>query len=224
MNDDVRVVARIQHHPSRRDLIPGLTRAVAPLPVVVCPHSSDPPNPWKGYEQALEDGVNDSMNPTHVLVLQDDVQVCRNFALAVTRIARRNPDIPVSLFLAHDPRAVGRDLLLALKAGEPYFGYRVSKFVPAVAMLWPAQKAREFLEWTRSGVRLPGPVLSDKTIDVRSDDAVIGEWHRRTQQRILCTAPSLVEHDPQVVSTIGKPLGRKARLFIGADDPLAYEW
>lgn len=193
------------------------------MPVVVCPHFSEPPNPWEGYQQALESGINDLTQPTHVLVLQDDTQVCRNFAAAVDRIAASNA-VPVSLFLAHDPRAVGRDLLMSAKERKPYFTYRVSKFVPAVAMLWPIEKAREFLEWTQSGVRLPGPSLPDKTIDVRSDDAVIGEWHRRTQQHILCTSPSLVEHDPSVESTIGKPLGRKARLYIGAEDPLTYPW
>lgn len=191
--------------------------------MVVCPHSSDPPNPWEGYQLALESGLADSTNPTHVLVLQDDTRVCQNFAEAVQRIAMSNPDTPVTLFLAHDPRVVAGELLKTLKRGEHYFVYRVSKFVPAVALLWPIAKAREFLDWARSGVQLPGVPRADRTIDVRSDDAVIGEWHRRTQQRILCTAPSLVEHAPDVESTIGKPLGRRAKLFIDGD-PLAYTW
>lgn len=194
------------------------------MPVVVSPHSSDPPNPWEGYQLALQSGIDDPTNPTHVLVLQDDASVCRNFAEAVSRIASSHPDVPVSLFLAHDPRVVAGELLKAAKAGEPYFLYRVSKFVPAVALLWPVAKARDFLGWARSGVRLPGSPLPGGGIDVRSDDAVIGDWHRRTQQRILCTSPSLVEHEPHVVSTIGKPLGRKARLYIGDADPLAYTW
>lgn len=218
-----RVVVRIQAHPSRRDLWPALVQGVAPLPVEISEHVSDPPNPWDGYQLALERGLEDSTDPTHVLVLQDDAFVCRNFAPAVSSIAATNERL-VSLFIAHDPRVMAGRQLQAVKAGQCYFTYGVSQFVPAIALLWPAQKARDFLEWARSGVRLPGQPMPDGTIDVRSDDAVIGDWHRRRQEHVLCTAPSLVEHLPDVSSTIGKPLGRKAKLFIGEEDPLAYAW
>jgi hypothetical protein len=146
-----------------------------------------------------------------------------NFAEAVTRIADANERL-VSLFIAHDPRVMAGRQLQAAKAGECYFTYGVSQFVPAIALLWPVAKARDFLTWARSGVRLPGQPMSDGTIDTRSDDAVIGDWHRRRQEHVLCTAPSLVEHMPDVESIIGKPLGRKAKLFIGEGDPLTYAW
>jgi hypothetical protein len=218
-----RVVVRIQAHPSRGDLWPALLESVKPLPVEVSEHSSDPPNPWAGYQLALEDGLDDPTKPTHVLVLQDDAKVCCNFAQAVERIAASNSSL-VSLFLAHDPRSMAGQQLQAMIRGECYFAYHVSKFVPAIALLWPVEKARSFLEWSRSGVRLPGIIRPDKTIDVRSDDAVIGDWQRRRQEQVLCTAPSLVEHLGEVESTIGKPLGRRAKAFIGDGDPLRYAW
>lgn len=220
-----RVAARIQHHPSRRDLIKPLVESLAPLPVVVSPHASEPPNPWAGYQLALQSGLKDPTCPTHVLVLQDDSVVCQNFAEAITRIATSKPDEPVVLFHSRLPPRSAADIVRAAKARECYVRFWPSKFVPAVAILWPVAAGERFLRWANSGVRLPGyPNV------IRSDDAVIGEWQRRNQETIWATSPSLVDHPDRVQSIIGKRAqwgrdkGRVAHFFIGQENPLSYSW
>lgn len=197
-----------------------------PLLVKASFHGSDPPNPWEGYQLALESGLENAGSHTHLLLLQEDVILCRNFVPAVERIAAAKPADPVCLFLAWLPRHVSAEALQASVRGERYLRFRVSQFVPVVAILWPLHKASEFLNWSRSGVRLPGYPNR-----VASDDAVVAEWHRRCQETIWVSCPSLVEHDDEQPSVKGKRYevwgrdrSRVAANFIGDADPLALDW
>ena len=217
------VAARIQAHPSRSHLWPALTEALAPLPVEVSVHSSDPPSPWDGYKKALTDPPNCS----HLLVIQEDTTVCRNFAATVERIAAAKPDDPVCLFLSWLPQVIAKDALQAIKVRQRYIRARPAKFCPVVAVLWPVKTAERFIAWTESGVRLPGYPRG-----VRSDDAVLGEWIRRKQGQVWIALPSLVQHPDDVVSVKGrqnqmwgKDKGRVALHWIGPDaDPLEFDW
>lgn len=201
--------------------------SVAPLPVEVSEHSSRPPNPWEGYQLALERGLDDPTQPTHVLVLQEDVEVCRDFGAIMRRIADRNPDIPVSLFVSWLPDAARLAVFDASIAGECYARFPFGqKWAPVIAVLWPVRAAERFLTWARSGEhKLPGyPNL------VASDDAVLGEWIRRKQEPLLLTVPSIVDHPDRAPSVIGKKAqwgkdkARIAALFIGNGDPFRYAW
>ena len=156
-------------------------------------------------------------------MLQDDVRLCRNFPPAVERIAQANPETPVCLFVGGLPRATARDLLQAGKQGKHYARVHITDFVPVVAMLWPVQKAAEFLEWALTA-KLPG------LPNPRSDDAVVGGWARQTRETVLATFPSLVEHPDVVESLIGREhragqnKGRVALAWIGEGDPLQIPW
>lgn len=218
----VTLSVRIQGHPTRAHLHTSLLAGLDPLPVEVSLHSSDPPNPWEGYKKAIADPPD----CTHLVVLQDDVQLCRNFPLAVTRIAQAKGD-PVCLFLAWLPNNVAADARRAAIAGEHYIRYRpASKFCPVVAMLWPIGALERFKAWAEVSP-LPGRP------NPGSDDAIVGEWYRRNQfnENIWCTVPSLVEH-PDTEESIwkrrgevwGRDKGRTAALFIGDGDPLRYDW
>lgn len=213
------ILVRIQHHPARFELLPPLLESLAPLNVEVSTHASEPPSPWAGYKQALSDTPT---GVTHICVLQDDVRVCRNFPLAVEKIAEANPDVPVCLFLGGQPRRTAKDALRASKAGKRYVQLFFRDFVPVVGVLWPRHKAEEFLEWSRDA-RLPGQS------NPRSDDAVVGRWMLMTRQRVLATVPSLVQHPDEVPSLIGrrahagKDKGRVALLYCEGD-PMGYDW
>lgn len=219
-----RVVARIQGHPSRSALHDVLVESLAPMPTEVSLHSSDPPNPWAGYQQALRDPPD----CTHLLVLQDDTVACRNLPRAVDLIAKSKPDDPVALFHSYLPRNNLVDLLKMMKwGGGPYLRSRYAKFWPVIAVLWPVDVSQDFLRWTEDNARrLPGaPNL------VASDDAVFGEWGRSTQATLWVTVPSLVEHPDVEESLIGrralwgKDSGRRALKWIGPDaDPLEIDW
>ena len=217
-------VVRIQAHPSRTELLDPLLASLAPLRVEVSTHSSDPPNPWEGYQQALRSGLEDESNPSHVLILQEDVVVCKNFPKALRKVSKAKPDDPISFFLARLPGYAGGQVYRTAKRGERWIrAYPGDLFFPALAILWPSKVAREFLEWTETA-RLPGyPNL------VASDDAVFGQWIKKTQATAWYTVPSLADHPDQVESVIGrraqwgKGRNRVALMFCDGD-PLAYTW
>jgi hypothetical protein len=198
-----------------------LVDALAPLPVEVSLHTSDPPNPWKGYQRILSNVPGCS----HLLIVQEDVAVCHNFPLAVIKIADANPDRPVILFLARLPRRVANNALRAAKRRERYLDehLRINEFCPVVGILWPAHKAQEFLAWTDANPgRLGHP-------EPRSDDGVLGRWVALTKQTVRFAIPSLIQHPDDQPSVIGrraawgKDGGRVALMFC-QDDPLALDW
>lgn len=186
-------------------------------------HSSDPPNPWEGYQQALQSGLDDPTKPTHVLVLQEDVVVCENFQKALAKVVKAKPHEPISLFLARLPGYAGGQVFRTAKRGERWIkAYPGDKFYPALAIIWPGKVARDFLAWSETA-RLPGHP------NTASDDAVFGEWIRRTQATAWYTVPSLVDHPDQVESVIGRRAqwgrGRnRVALLFCEGDPLQYAW
>lgn len=184
----------------------------------VVTHSSSPPSPWAGYRKCLTGPPECS----HLLILQDDVTVARNFAPAVETIAWANPDTPVCLFLARLPRDASAQAAKAMKQGRRYVNLNWRSFLPVVAVLWPRHKAVEFLEWAERNPQLPGQR------EPRSDDAVGGRWKMITRQTVRACVPSIVEHPDMVASTIGrtaqwgKDAGRVA--FLLAADAAEFDW
>lgn len=217
----VPVVARIQAHPSRAHLRPVLIEDLG-LPTEVIEHASNLPNPWAGYKKCLSDIPSYAK---HLLVIQDDAHVCHNFAPAIEQIALSNPDTPVVLFLARLPRRIANMALHATKKRQVYLDcqLRSNDFLPVVAILWPVEKAQEFLVWTQANPHKLGHK------DPRSDDAVGGRWASLTKQTVRFTIPSLVQHPDQVPSLIGrraswgKDSGRVAQYFCEGD-PLDFSW
>lgn len=163
---------------------------------------------------------------SHCLLLQDDVEVCRDLPRAVDAIAKAKPDECVTLFHSYLPNQNKIEILRALKwGGSPYVRSRYAKFWPVLCVLWPRQKISDFLLWAETA-RLPG--MPNR---VASDDAVFGEWGRQNQETLWVTCPSLVEHPDRVPSLIGrralwgKDRGRCALQWIGKDvDPMEYDW
>jgi hypothetical protein len=172
-----------------------------------------------GYLQALSDPPDCS----HLLVVQDDVQICSNFAPALERIVASRPENPISLFLARLPEVAAKDATRAMKANQRYIRLRSRAFVPVVALLWPIEESQDFLEFVSD---TGGPRLASK----RSDDAAVWQWMANRRKAVYVTCPSLVEHPDNVPSTIGrrarwgKDKGRVALFYIGEQDPLELEW
>ncbi len=183
---------------------------------------ASPSNPWRGYQLCLRDLPSSA---SHVVVIQDDAIVCRNFAQAVERIVSAVPDDPVCLFLGGLPRTTAKQALRILrnKADTRFVPLSFRDFMPVVGVVWPKAKAGHLLEWSKTA-RLPGMP------NPRSDDAVCGAWQRFEKQRVLCTLPSLVQHPDDQPSHVrrepghGKDAGRIALMYIGDGDPLAIDW
>ena len=221
----MKVACWIQGHPTRAEQHERLVRELAPLKPRVSLHASDPPLPWLGYQKLMYEYLGTS-GSSHVLVLQDDVVVCRNLPRAVGEIAKAKPDDPVILFLSYLPRQLIADVRKEMKwGGGRYVRCRSAKFWPVVAVLWPRSAAEHFMAWTETA-RLPG-----MPGPVGSDDAVFGEWGRRNQRTAWVTTPSLVEHPDEIESLWkrralwGNGAGRCALHWIGPDaDPLELDW
>jgi len=87
-----------------------------------------------------------------------------------------------------------------------------------VAVLWPVQKAREFLEWTNTARRM-----------TRADDGNAGKWRNDTNQEIRVAVPCLVDHPDMEPSVKG---GRKSsqgkdplrRALHVSEDGLKHNW
>lgn len=183
-------------------------------------HESDPPSPWAGYMLCMEKLPRCS----HVLILQDDVELADNFAAGVKQIAAAKPDVPVCLFLAKLPRDASARAQRALRMNVRYIDLSYRGFLPVVAVLWPRHKLVEFREWASENPRLPGVGATDP----RSDDAMGGRWKMIERQRVVACVPSIVQHPDTEPSTIGRrnmggrDRGRTAMLF--TDDATAYAW
>lgn len=139
---------------------------------------------------------------------------CRNFAAGVEQIAERHPNTPVCLFMGGMPRNVAVAAGRALTKGERYVTLTASPFMPIPCVLWPKQKAREFLYWARSARGM-----------TRADDGNAGKWVRATKQQVLVSVPSLAEHDERQPSVKGSNnKGVWCRAAYLAEDALDYQW
>lgn len=176
-------------------------------------------NPMRGYLLALSNLPSSG----HVCVLQDDVIVCRNFAETLELIAAANPHTVVALFTSQSPRRT-HNMTLLRWGRTRYVNTHLSDIVHVVGMMWPVDKASEFVEWiTENPKRIRGGELS------RSDDACVTRWMKLTSQTIRCTVPSIVQHPDDVPSVVNesKPKGgkdRTAAFWIGDQDPLELDW
>lgn len=209
--------------PQRRELRKRLLADLPPA-VVIEDDGPPPPNPWRGYQLCLRAFLQTPAS--HAVLIQDDAAVCHNFDAAVVKIAKTHPDTPVCLFVSGTKTRTLKHYLKAMTQQKRYSTVWFQDFAPVVAMLWPRQKAQEFLEWSRDA-KLPGMP------NPRSDDAVVGSWMKFTRQTVLATVPSLVEHPDDVpsvkrkegtIDTWGRDKGRQACWYIGDEDPLQHDW
>ena len=133
----------IQAHPSRSELHAPLVKSLAPLPVTISLHSSAPPNPWAGYKKCLENAATE-IAWTHLVVLQDDVVVCRDFPLAVTQAIEERPASVISLWVGALRGRTTKDYHLAQRRGDHWSDIYFRDIHHCVALVWPRELARVF--------------------------------------------------------------------------------
>lgn len=207
----LRIEARVQSHPSRRQLRERLLKDLHGLPVEVVETDFEPPNPWLGYLACIASAPSDG----HVLIVQDDTIACRNVTPALQAIAAAVPDSPVCVFLGLLPMRTRKFALAAGKRGDRFVDVHHGDFMPVVATLWPVHKAVEFAEWATTHQRVTHHRNGTPFVE-RSDDAMAGRWMRSTRQKVVATIPSLFEHPDDVPSTIARrPSGRTALFWHG---------
>lgn len=152
------------------------------------------PSSWRTHRLCLEAIPDDA---THLLCLQDDAWPCDGFAGKALAAITEKPDRIIAFFVpgvSHLTRRVN----LERKRGSRWLEFPSISFVPLVAVVYPAELARQivpFAEQRRIGPR-------------RADDAVVGEFARAHRITACATIPSLVEHLDAAPSVMRMPHGR----------------
>lgn len=188
----IRLQICVQHDPRRAGLLPPLLAELGPRAKVIVDPGADEPtrSPWRCYAACLR---SLQPNATHLAVIQDDAQVCRDFVAALPILIAAHPATPICLFVP----GVGnnaRKILDACYRESRWAELDPNEFTPVVGMIWPRDHVASILEWTEQKKLPPSR---------RADDSVIGEWARTTRTRVLACVPSLIEHPDQVVSLVG---------------------
>lgn len=216
----MRLSCRVQTHPARAHLIPPLLARLDGFDSIQAINDPDPdgvPNAWRSYRACLES----TGDATHVLVVQDDAEPCRNLAAAVRQIAARHPDRIVCLFVGGAPPRSARNVIVAGAHGDLYAELDPSEWLPCVATVYPADHARGILDYVDARTWSHGHL---------GDDHRLGEYIRHRHTTALATVPNLVQHPDNVPSIMGThPLGglnpaRVSCCFIGDYDPLDLDW
>lgn len=178
--------ARIQHHPSRAELLPELLRKLEPFTTDVI--TDDPAatirSPWRVYLRC----VTEPWDGTHLLVIQDDARPAEGFAQAALSAIRAAPDRVLCLFMQGTPPPVAR----AVRNGRDgtFVELQYMTWLPAVATVWPRDMADGLALWGRS------LAVARRQ---RADDGVLWKYVK-SRGGALVTVPSIVQHDDVVPS------------------------
>ena len=210
----------VQHDPRRSDLLPILLAALpADARVVVDPGATDARrSPWRCYRACLETLEPDA---SHLLVVQDDAIVCRDFHAVLDLVVAAQPDDPVALFVP-GVGANARRVLAACQAEQRWCELDPLTWVPAVAIVWPRHHIASLLDFY-DGRNYP--------VTRTADDGIIGDWAKDTGTRVVACVPSLVDHPDTVRSLVGTAHfgglnpARVACCWIGEEmSPLELAW
>ena len=158
---------------------------------------------WPTYRRALEAAGEAS----HHVVLQDDVELCKDFIESVEEVIRVRPGNLIALYTNAESVFAARAL------GESWIE-RAGICGPA--MIWPTHLIPEFLQW------------QDNHIDINFefDTVRVSMWLIKTSKRAFATVPSLTEHLGWGSSTMGLNSSSKiAAWYIGSDQSgLGIDW
>jgi len=158
---------------------------------------------WPTYRQALDAAGGAS----HHLVLQDDVELCKDFIRSVEEVIRVRPANLIALYTN------AQSVLAARLRGDSWIE---RDGVCGPAMIWPTYLIAEFLQWQDSHI----------DIDFEFDTVRVSMWLIKTSKRAFATVPSLVEHLGWGSSTMGLNSSSKvAAWYIGEDQSgLEIDW
>jgi hypothetical protein len=175
----VRLSTVVMAHPQRgaaarrlRDSYPELG-----IEVVYDPDPDGPPATLRAARLAwgkVTDGA------THHLVLQDDVELCDDFARLLYRAAETGPAGPLSLFANWASRS-GQMVRLAALSGATWAPV-LDPYVPTQALMLPAQLAREFAVYAQ-GLPFTEP-----------DNLAMSSFLAGNGLTTYVSCPNLVEH------------------------------
>lgn len=195
----------IMAHPKRAESAVQLRESCPELDlrIVYDPEPEAPPSTLRTAAlawSAIAEGA------THQLVLQDDVVLCDDFAAQLHAAVADMPDSPVFLYTDWGTKCSHALRLAALRGASWAEG--VDPWVPAQAVLLPADIARGFIDYVTERPHL-------------DDDALALEAYlRENKLTAFVCMPNLVQHGG-IPSLLGNdtPMGlRRSSCFAAAED------
>jgi hypothetical protein len=175
------VSAVVMAHPDRREQAEQLQRRYPGLDIEIV---FDPEPKRRGTTlptaklawQRIKDGA------THQLVLQDDVQLCRNFCEALAQALSVAPDGAISLHVSWE-RSTAQSARIAALIGASWVPI-VDPYTPTQALLLPVAAARQFAPFAAR--------YSDDTPDNR----VMAKFLSTLGIASYAAVPNLAQHRP----------------------------
>lgn len=206
----------IMAHPSREGFVKELLDQLPVSTEVVWDQINDR---WDTGRRTLLHGalLARARGCSHVLLVQDDAVLCKEFFEAATAACGRTGEHPVSFYLGsltnHNPALIRIGAMNALRNGIPW----VQMAGPwwGVSFAVPVEHVHEIVK------------LGDKRSDIPNFDTRVATWYR--EQDITCwyVIPSLVDHrgvdeNPSLIA--GRTADRHAKWYIGQGDPARLQW
>lgn len=162
---------------------------------------------WLTARETWLEGV--ATGADHVLVVQDDVMPCADFARAVAEVVSARPGDAVSFFAPWPIMRRAREL--------DRRWIEVRHFAYTQALCLPAWMVRDAVAW-----------IDDNTSAANLghyDDSRFGLYFLDRGRSVFATAPSLVQHDDRIPSLIGNPSGRVSQWAVGERDlAMRFDW
>jgi hypothetical protein len=175
----ISISARVMSVPERPcpTLLIAALAPFEPRTMIDCSHRG----PAWNSDRCWLDGA--ATGASHVLVCQDDAVPCGSFAKLVRAAVEARPEAIISFFM-HDHEAAQK------AAGAPWVDQPIKGWGPALCM--SSAMAVDYVRWAKEN-------LQDS---VRADDLRLLHYACNHGLPISCTLPSLVEHSPNVASTV----------------------
>lgn len=191
----------IQHTPQRAERRKWVRKMTAQLykenpevPVAVIEDTNEE-GCWPTYRRALEAACGTS----HHLVMQDDLELCKDFIASVGEVIRARPGNLVTVYTN------SRTVFTARYRGERWIE---NTSLAGQAIIWPNELIGEFIEWQSTHV----------ATDFPWDDVRVSMWMAKTSKKAYATVPSLAQHLGRGFSTLGlNGRSKVAAWYIGAD-------
>lgn len=152
------------------------------------------------------DSLNDGEN-THVLIMQDDLELCDGFLEICSKIIEKYPSAIWTLF---NSRIKDSDK----KNDTPYIKI-VGCGCYGQAIIIPVSILEDMKKWCRENCYTNGVIW---------EDVAVGEYAKRKDVDVMSTIPSLVQHIGARSSLVGHNFGMVSSVWKGRQKPLSENW
>jgi hypothetical protein len=182
----------MMHHPSRAE---SRSRIESEISVDYVHTDYKERGPWPTARACWKRGIQSGAD--WILVIQDDIETCKNFDIHLERIADTQPVKCINFYCI----STAKRKKVANKSSTPWIRIAYSTLAPA--MMLPTHWARSLIEFCGKYVPVSYP----------HDDTRVTWWLQENRNPCWVTVPSLVRHRNEMNSILGHAGSRRALLY-----------